>query len=66
MNYMDSKVRIADIKEDIRKNDYHPKKLHEIVFGIHKYPLDAIEIVGSIYKNSTTFFTGSHFGTTSP
>ena len=28
------------------------------------YPLDAIEIVGNIYKNSSTSFRGSHFGTT--
>ena len=30
------------------------------------YPLDAIEIVGNIYNNSTTSFTGSHFGSTPP
>ena len=30
------------------------------------YPLDAIEIVGNIYNNSTTSFTGSHFGSTLP
>ena len=30
------------------------------------YPLDAIEIVGNIYKSSTTSFTGSHFNTTPP
>ena len=30
------------------------------------YPLDAIEIVGNIYKSSTTSFTCSHFDTTSP
>ena len=30
------------------------------------YPLDAIEIVGNIYENSSTSFTGSHFGTTPP
>ena len=30
------------------------------------YPLDAIEIVGNIYKGSTTSFTGSHFNTTPP
>jgi len=28
------------------------------------YPLDAVKIVGNIYNNSTTSFTGSHFGTT--
>jgi hypothetical protein len=30
------------------------------------YPTDAIEIIGNIYKDSTTSFTGSHFGTTPP
>ena len=30
------------------------------------YPLDAVEIVGNIYTDSTTSFTGSHFGTTLP
>lgn len=30
------------------------------------YPLDAVEIVGNIYENSTTSFTGGHFGTTLP
>ena len=30
------------------------------------YPTDAVEIVGNIYKNSTTAFTGNHFGTTQP
>ena len=30
------------------------------------YPLDAVEIVGNIYTDSTTAFTGSHFGTTLP
>ena len=28
------------------------------------YPTDAVEIIGNIYKNSTTAFTGNHFGTT--
>ena len=28
------------------------------------YPLDAVEIIGNIYTNSTTSFMGSHFGTT--
>ena len=31
-----------------------------------EYPTNAIEIIGNIYKDSTTSFTGSHFGTTSP
>src|SRR6202022_1464921 len=30
------------------------------------FPPDTIEIVGNIYNNSTTPFTGSHFGSTSP
>ena len=30
------------------------------------YPKDAVEIVGNIYTNSTTSFTGTHFGTTPP
>ena len=30
------------------------------------YPTDAIEIIGNIYKDSTTSFTGSTFGTTPP
>jgi hypothetical protein len=30
-----------------------------------KYPSDVIEIVGNIYKDSTTSFTCNHFGTTS-
>ena len=30
------------------------------------YPSDAIAIIGNIYKDSTTAFTGSHFGTTPP
>ena len=30
------------------------------------YPLDAVEIVGNIYENSSISFTGSHFGTTFP
>ena len=30
------------------------------------YPSDAIEIIGNIYKDSTTSFMGSHFGTTPP
>lgn len=31
-----------------------------------EYPLDVVEIVGNIYKNSTTSFSGSQFGTTLP
>lgn len=31
-----------------------------------RFLLDAVEIVGDIYKNSTTTFTGYHFGTTPP
>ena len=30
------------------------------------FPKDAVEIVGNIYHNSTTSFTGNHFGTTPP
>ena len=30
------------------------------------YPLDAVEVVGNIYTDSTTSFTNSHFGTTPP
>ena len=30
------------------------------------FPLDAIKIIGNIYENSTTIFSGSHFGTTLP
>jgi hypothetical protein len=30
------------------------------------FPLDAVEIVGNIYTNSTTSFSGSHFGITPP
>ena len=30
------------------------------------YPTDAVEIVGNIYNNSTTAFTGNHFGSTPP
>ena len=30
------------------------------------YPLDAMKIVGKIYKHSTTSFIGNHFGTTLP
>ena len=30
------------------------------------FPIDAIEIVGNIYKDSTTSFTGNTFGTTPP
>ena len=30
------------------------------------YPTDAFKIIGNIYKDSTTSFTGSHFGTTPP
>ena len=30
------------------------------------YPLDAVKIIGNIYKDSTTLFTGNHFGTTPP
>ena len=31
-----------------------------------RYPLDAVELIGNIYKDSTTSFTGNHFGTTPP
>ena len=30
------------------------------------YTLDAVKIVGNIYTNSSTCFTGSHFGTILP
>ena len=30
------------------------------------FPLDAVEIIGNIYKNSTTSITGSHFEITLP
>ena len=30
------------------------------------FPSDAVEIVGNIYRQSTTTFTGTHFGTTPP
>ena len=30
------------------------------------YTLDAIEVIKNMYKNSTTSFTGNHFGTTPP
>ena len=30
------------------------------------YPLDVVEIIGNIYKDSITSFTGNHFGTTPP
>jgi hypothetical protein len=30
------------------------------------FPNDIVEAIGNIYKNSTTSFSGSHFGTTPP
>lgn len=42
---------------------------HAILLALREdlgFPLDAIEIVGNIYHNSTTSFTGNHFGTPSP
>jgi hypothetical protein len=30
------------------------------------YSLDAIELVGNIYTNSTTIYTGKHVGQTKP
>ena len=40
-------------------------KLLDIIKNLG-YPLDAIEIVGNLYKTSTTTFTGTYFGTTTP
>ena len=31
-----------------------------------RYPLDAVALVGNIYTQSTTTFTGEHFGKTQP
>jgi hypothetical protein len=30
------------------------------------YPQDAINLIGNIYSNSSTIFTGTHFGKTKP
>jgi hypothetical protein len=30
------------------------------------YPQDAINLIGNIYSNSSTIFSGSHFGKTKP
>jgi hypothetical protein len=30
------------------------------------YPQDVVTLIGNIYSNSTTIFTGSHFGQTKP
>lgn len=40
-------------------------RLHALMEDLG-FPLEAVEIVGNIYKNSSTLFTGNHFRITLP